>query len=325
MPAAARHGIVPANSPAPGRLASSPAPGGAAGSPAPGGLASAPVGPGSLTWRHFGDRRLLLFLGRTGMLQNMHPAVGAALQQHSNFFQDPWDRLFRSIPPILGVIYDPPGSPTATMVRDFHKDIKGLDTRGRRYHALSPEVFWWTHVTFVEGILAVNDFFGTPLTRAESDQLFAESVTWWRRYGLSDRPVFSSYAEFGEYWQRMLGEELERNTTTDHAIGLVGTPVPPPPAIPRAIWPLIRGPFMRFNLWLGTGLLPPRARDILGLPWTARDQRRLRIFAAVVRRTWPLLPRRVRYERRAYLNMKRVSAGTWAPAAVSLANPRCRG
>jgi uncharacterized protein (DUF2236 family) len=172
-------------------------------------------------------------------------------------------------------------------------------------------VFWWTHVTFVESIIAMNDFFGTPLTRAQKDQLFAESVTWWGRYGLSARPVFSSCAEFERYWQRMLAEELDRNATTDYALGLRETPIPPPPLIPRPLWRLARGPFMRFNFWLGRALLPPRARETLELPWTARDERRFRIFAAAVRRAWPLLPPRVRYDRRAYLNMKRVQTGTW--------------
>ena len=60
----------------------------------------APLGPGSLTWQHHGDRLALLMLWRTGTLQNMHPAVNSALQQMSNFFEDPWDRLFRSMPPI---------------------------------------------------------------------------------------------------------------------------------------------------------------------------------------------------------------------------------
>ena len=38
-------------------------------------LLADPIGPGSLTWTHFGDVRGLLYLGRAGTLQNMHPAV----------------------------------------------------------------------------------------------------------------------------------------------------------------------------------------------------------------------------------------------------------
>lgn len=269
----------------------------------------APIGPGSLTWRHFGDRRGLMFLARTGTLQNMHPAVGAALQQHSNFFDDPWDRLFRSLPPIMGVVYDPPDVATGTTVRDLHTDLKGTDSHGRRYHALHPDVFWWTHATFVESIIAGQEYFGTPLTPVEKDQLIAESVTWWQRYGLSMRPVLTTYAEFEAYWQRMLDEELERNATTDYALAMDTVLLPPPPLVPWFVWPLVRRPLMRFNGWLLNALMPERAREILGLVWTDRDERRFRRFAGHVRRVWPLVPRRLGTHPRAYVNMRRVERG----------------
>ncbi len=44
-------------------------------------------------------------------------------------------------------------------------------------------------MTFVEMVIAINDLFGTPLTAAEEGSLIREAVTWWRRYGLSERPV----------------------------------------------------------------------------------------------------------------------------------------
>ncbi|GGS30885.1 oxygenase MpaB family protein [Actinokineospora fastidiosa] len=272
---------------------------------------SAPIGPGSLTWHHFGDTRGLLFLGRIGTLQNMHPAVGAALRDHSDFFDNPLDRLFRSMPPILGVVYDPPGSDTGALVRGFHTGLSGTDSRGRRYHALNPDVFWWTHATFVEGIIAVNEFFGTPLTDAEKDRLVAEGVTWWRRYGLSGRPVIDNYADFAAYWQRMLDEELEANSTTDFAVRIADARIPPPRFVPGPVWAVVRDPVVRFGVWLSVALLPPRAREILGLTWTERQERRFRAFAAVVRAVWPRLPRRLRYLDRAYANMRLVETGRW--------------
>ena len=91
-----------------------------------------PLGPDSLTWRYFGDARGLLFAVRAGVLQAMHPAIDAALRQHSDFFENPWNRLLRSAPPILGVVYDGPrAADRGTWVRDQHRAIKG-DDRGRR-------------------------------------------------------------------------------------------------------------------------------------------------------------------------------------------------
>src|SRR3954464_12362995 len=97
-------------------------------------------GPGSLTWRHFGDARGLLFVVRAGVLQAMHPAIDAALRQHSDFFENPWNRLLRSAPPILGIVYDGPrAGQTGEWVRDQHRSIKGVDAHGAQYHALNPE------------------------------------------------------------------------------------------------------------------------------------------------------------------------------------------
>ncbi|MBL1078190.1 DUF2236 domain-containing protein [Nocardia sp. 2] len=260
----------------------------------------APLGPGSLTWKYFGDRRSKLFFGRSGTLQNMHPAVGAALQQHSNFFDDPWDRLLRSIPRIEDSIYDSPESGAAQRVRDYHRDIKGIDHHGKRYHALNPDVYWWTHAVFVETMIALNEHFGTPLTWAEKDQLIAEGVTWWQRYGLSEQPVITNYADFQAYWNRMLAAELEANATTDFALNAARLEIPPVPGIPRPVWTVIRKPFMQFNVWLIAALMPERGREILGLRWNSLDALGFQVFSTLVRTTWPLVPRRLRYEKSVY-------------------------
>jgi uncharacterized protein (DUF2236 family) len=270
-------------------------------------LRSAPLGPGSLTWKYFGDRRLMLLVARTGTLQNMHPAVGAALQEHSNFFDNPWDRIARSIPEIVGVVYDPDADDTGAKVRDFHRDIKGTDSTGSRYHAMDPDVYWWTHATFIEAAVAINEFFGTPLTHSEKDQLIAEGVTWWRRYGLSDRPVLDDWDSFDAYWQQMLTGTLESNATTDYALAARTTTVPPPPGVPAWLWRPISRPVMSVNVWLLAGLMPEQARQTLGITWNPSDQRRLEIAAALIRHTWPLLPARARYFPRARTGMRATS------------------
>ena len=87
--------------------------------------------------------------GTAGLLQTMHPAIGQGLIDHSDFFNDPVDRVFRSLPGILGTVYGgDEAEATGVRVRDFHRDIKGELPDGDRYHALQPETFWWAHATF---------------------------------------------------------------------------------------------------------------------------------------------------------------------------------
>jgi uncharacterized protein (DUF2236 family) len=42
-------------------------------------------------------------------------------------------------------------------------------------------------------------------------------------------------------------------------------------------------------------MLPPKAREILGLTWTDRDERALKTLGFVVGRLVPVLPERLRY------------------------------
>ncbi|MEU1209387.1 oxygenase MpaB family protein [Nocardia sp. NPDC005825] len=275
-----------------------------------------PLGPDSLLWKYLGDARAMLFIGRSGTLQSMHPAVNAALQQHSTFFDNPWDRLLRSIPQVLGMIYDADAREETERVRDYHKPLKGIDEHGRRYHALDPEVFWWTHATFVETCVALNDYFGTPLTDTEKDQLIAEGAAWWRRYGLSERVVIDNYADFQRYWDRTIDEVLESNATTDYVTTLRHTKIPPLTGIPQPVWDLIWRPVMTANVWLANGLMPTRCRDTLGWQWTRTDQALLAALATTIRTIWPILPQRLRYHPRAYAGIRRTRHESATPAGV---------
>ena len=93
----------------------------------------APVGPGSLLWETAGDPRSLIPGTGAGIMQLMLPGLGAGVTDHSNFFDDPYDRIFRSIPFIWGSIFaadDEEGAARGRQIRDFHPDIKGTDHRG---------------------------------------------------------------------------------------------------------------------------------------------------------------------------------------------------
>lgn len=173
----------------------------------------APVGPGSLLWGIAGDPRSLIPGTAAGIMQLMLPGLGAGVTDHSNFFDDPFDRIFRSIPVIWGSIFtvdDAEGDERGRGIRDLHKDIKGTDHHGERYHALDPDVFWWAHATFTwEYFRARELFFAVPLRRHQQEQLYAETVTWYRRYGLSDRPVPRDLDAFRARFDEICRHELE--------------------------------------------------------------------------------------------------------------------
>src|SRR4051812_8015039 len=100
------------------------------------------LGPGSATWRHAADWRLLLGSGRALVLQVAHPTVGAGVADHSDFRRRPWQRLRRSVDSLMVQAYG--GSrlhDEAKRLRNLHKHFTGVDERGRPYSALDPDAY----------------------------------------------------------------------------------------------------------------------------------------------------------------------------------------
>jgi uncharacterized protein (DUF2236 family) len=155
-----------------------------------------PLGPQSLVWRYFGDNRMFLIGPRPAVLQNMLAEVGQGVLDHSVFFEDTAARVKRSLPPIFNTVYGSDDHHPGRQVRDFHHDIKGQMPDGNRYHALDPDTYFWAHATFVEQVLYFADTFVTRLTPGEKNQIYLESKTWYRRYGVSERPMPADYTGF---------------------------------------------------------------------------------------------------------------------------------
>lgn len=259
-----------------------------------------PLGPQSLVWRYFGDNRMFLIGPRPAVLQNMLAELGQGVLDHSVFFDDTAARVKRSLPPIFNTVYGSDDDHPGTQVRDFHTDIKGEMPDGARYHALDPDTYFWAHATFVEQVLYFADTFVKRLSRQEKEQIYLESKTWYRRYGVSDRPMPATYDEFERYWDRMIDEIVVAHPTAKYGVGYVTKGFPRPKGVHPLAWRLIAPVFNPMAAFLTTGGMPPRTRGMLGLPWTERQERRYQRFAAFWRSRpvnwlWDRLPMTLRY------------------------------
>ena len=242
----------------------------AAGCPvAPGGYDAPPVplGPESLTWKYFGDWRGLLQGLWNGSMQNMHPQLGAGVEEHSTFFRERVPRLMRSLYPIGGVVFDGDRAPrTGAEVRDYHVNIKGVDAQGRRYHALNPDVFYWAHAIFFMGTLIVAERFAGGITEAEKRQLFDEHIRWYSMYGMSMRPVPQTWEDFQAYWDHMCRNVLENNYAARAVLDLTEVPKPPfLPWLPDRLWKLQRKLLGPVYVWLDRRAVRPTGARTHGL------------------------------------------------------------
>jgi uncharacterized protein (DUF2236 family) len=286
----------------------------------PGGYDLPPMalGPDSLTWKYFGDWRGLLQGPWAGSMQNMHPQLGAAVEEHSTFFRERWPRLLRSLYPIGGVVFDTDrAARTGAEVRGYHTDIKGVDALGRRYHALNPDVFYWAHSTFFVGTLIVGERLCGGLTEAEKRQLFDEHVQWYRMYGMSMRPVPETWEEFQVYWDHMCTNVLENNYAARAVLDLSELPKPPwAGRMPDWMWRLQRRAVAPFFVWFTVGLYDPSVRELMGFDWSGRDEWLHRRLGRLVNAGFSLLPPRRRMHPRARAGWDRATGRLAADAPL---------
>ncbi|MEU4880154.1 oxygenase MpaB family protein [Streptomyces althioticus] len=257
-----------------------------------------PFTPDTLLWDMVGDVRVLLYLPAALVLQVAHPAVGAGVDEHSVFRTDPWGRARRSLDSLQLWVY---GGDRAVeegrRLRRLHRDIKGTDTRGRAYHALNPAPYAWVHATGFPVFLRAAEYLFRPFDEAGERELHAEARRLGRILGIRERDMPGSVEEFWTYFDRVVHDELERTVVVDELLDPRRS-VPPPDeatAALRLLWPVLRPASLRLQVFVTRGLLPPVARERLDVPWTPRDERRLRLLGRVVRTVVPRLPERLRY------------------------------
>ncbi|WP_458688461.1 oxygenase MpaB family protein [Nocardia tengchongensis] len=85
-----------------------------------------PLGPDSLTWKTFGSLYFLPSALFVGMVQNMHPRLGAGVEFHSEIHDEFYRRILRSLYPIYGVVFDGDRAPRTAreiLVRQLPKPL----------------------------------------------------------------------------------------------------------------------------------------------------------------------------------------------------------
>ncbi|MEU5299596.1 oxygenase MpaB family protein [Streptomyces noursei] len=241
---------------------------------------------GGVAWRHFGDTRAFLTSPQLLLLQVAHPVVGAGVAAHSNFRAEPWQRLLRTVGSLGTVVYGGQAAATAEARRliEVHREMKGTDAQGRRYHALHPEAYHWVHATLVRGPVDALRLFGPGLTAEETEEYYREMRDVGRVWGLKDHHLPPDWASFCAYYDRVVAERLELNDSVRDVLTELARPQKPPVWwVPAVLWRPFAALAAHYALLVTVGVLPPVLRERFGLAWTDRRQRRLRRFARVVR------------------------------------------
>ncbi|HUC04741.1 MAG TPA: oxygenase MpaB family protein [Acidimicrobiales bacterium] len=261
-------------------------------------------------------RTAVLLAGRSLLLQVMHPVVGAAVADHSDFRADPWGRFERTVASLQRQLFGGERSVAeAHRLRALHRTITGTGFDGTRYSALDRGAYAWVHLSNFDTFLCFSETMGTPLTPAERARAYAEWRQLGRVLGIAEAAMPGDLAAFARYVERMVSDVLVDNPTArDVLAALELHDVAPPPwaHVPAPLWKAARplGRSVLRDCTLGT--LPPAARAALGLRWSALDRQRFLALALLVRAGSAAVPDRVlQYPegRRAQLAARRASTG----------------
>jgi uncharacterized protein (DUF2236 family) len=239
-------------------------------------------GPGSLTWRVNGEAVLLLGGGRALLLQVAHPGVAAGVAEFSNYREDPWRRLYRTLDTTLTIVFgDEEASQTASRrLRRVHQRVAGTDDRAEPYRALDPELLLWVHATLIDTSLAIYTRYVGKLTTSELAGYYEEMKTLGEAYSIPREAMPADYEAFRGYWESMLDHGLRVTETTRDVADAVLRPDLTPLA-----WPAVE--LLRM---VTIGTLPAELRGDLGLPWSGARERALAGSQLAIRRLMPLLP-----------------------------------
>jgi uncharacterized protein (DUF2236 family) len=257
---------------------------------------SAPeTSPTPLLAKYLGDWRSLMPGGSAGIMQLMYPPLGAAVEKQSDFFDDPFGRVYRSIPQIWATILAPDGAERAKQIRDIHKNIKGAYAeKKKKFHALDPETYWWAHATFTwEVFESIRLFHPGGLKRVDQDRLYAETVTWYQLYGVNQKPVPPTYSQFKQKFTHICDHVLELTPAASHTLEMGY----------RGAWrlPLMKNNTEWFFMKEGgrTGLIgtiPVPLRRRFDIPFSRLDQVNFKVMCTAMRAGFRVLPGRVNAE-----------------------------
>jgi uncharacterized protein (DUF2236 family) len=257
-----------------------------------------PIEPYTRLWDETGLITFSLTTGAAFALQVMHPTVGAVVGEHSVFRTDAIGRALRSIASVMTWVY---GGEEALAegdrLRELHAPLRST-VAGVTHKALASGPWAWIILTAPYAYATGARYFSRrPLAKVEAEAFYAEIVQVARNLHVAEKEIPPTYDAYLKYFDDMLDHTLAAHPTAYEF--LAGTRrIPPPPALPavlRPLWRLAVDVPGRLQHFVTIGTLPQKARELLGLEWTERDEKVLRRLGFVIGRLVPLLPERLRY------------------------------
>jgi uncharacterized protein (DUF2236 family) len=265
-------------------------------------------GPDSMMWRINRENARYIVGPTAALLQLGHPKVAAGVARHSDFSEDPNARFERTFEIVDAIMFGDleTALEAAMLVRKVHDWVTGelQEDLGRwgagdPYEANEPENLLWVHATLIEQALVAYETYVEELTDAEKERYYQESKIFGQLFGVPAEDYPETLDGFFEYYETELEEAIDVGERGAEQRDLL-LEISSIPGIERST---VLGKVKGF---LGAATMPEPAREAFGFEWDGRRQRLFDAFAWGVRRVYPNLPDRIRYNEKYRRNLDRL-------------------
>lgn len=243
------------------------------------------AGPESITWKVNREVIVIASWGRAILLQLAHPAIAAAVHDHSSFrgsLRASFRRMHSTVGAMLSLTFGDTEQmiTTAAGINAIHDRVRGC-AQGQAYSAHDPDLQRWVHATLLESIPLFYELLIGPLTGRERDRYCSEATIMEPLLGMPAGSLPRDSAQLDTYMREMLaGGSI---AVTDPSRALARAVLYPPRW--QVAWPAFRAVQL-----LAIGSLPPSIRRSYGFEWYARDVRALARWTSLLRSSVRLLP-----------------------------------
>jgi uncharacterized protein (DUF2236 family) len=204
-------------------------------------------GKDSILHSTFADSRLYLGAGHALILQVAHPTVNAGVVEHSQFEKNPWSRLIHTVDYLMMMSRSGQQAiEVGRRIREMHKSIKGIDKKGKRYHALEPGAYSWVHASLIWSAVETYQTFIGSLGFEQKRAFYQEYKDLGQLIGVRDKDLPPTWLGFEDYCLEMIETTLENTETAQAVMRLLSNP--PSPSTGQAVidqglsllWPVLK-------------------------------------------------------------------------------------
>lgn len=228
------------------------------------------------------EQALLLGAGSTVLNQLAMKGVGLGVAEHSTALRRPVDRLRTTLTYVYVMILGTEAERDAIrrMVNKAHVSIRSEG----RYSAYDKDLQLWVAATLAHnGPFIYEKTFG-PLTPASRERIYQDCQIFGNALQVDPAMWPPTLAEFEVYWKDSY-ERMEADPAVQDYVAQL---------LDARSQPLVMRPLLQVQNLMARGNLDPHVREIVGLSWSAKDQKRYDLFWKVFPPVYRRVPRFLR-------------------------------